>query len=91
MITVLNRKNLIALSDSKELADIRLKLKNKNIPFEVKTTRSRSAFGIGIDVKTYSATHINQPYSEKNQHISFIYYIYVRKKDYLIAFTTIKE
>jgi hypothetical protein len=83
MINYLNRKKLMCDSSPEELARVKASMKNAGIPFTVKTIKSRGILGMSVDSKVYGT--YNQPYADRT---TFVYYLYVRKKDYNTAYET---
>ena len=83
MITVLNRKRLLADSSSEAAAKGREALKSAGIPYAVKTVQNHTALGkavhSGAGVGAYRG---GMPASAFSDQISYVYFIYVRKKDY---------
>ena len=84
MITIFNRKLLIATMDMKKQSDLRYKLESAGIDYTVgvKNLQSSEWFGPG-NRDRYGSAGINQNYS-------YEYKIYVHKKDYEIALKTIR-
>lgn len=80
MITIFNQKKLFIDSDPIELARVKSLLNKSNIKYSVKTVTSRGAMGRRIDVGIYSRNL--QSYGAELTHV---YYLYVRKKDYIKA------
>lgn len=83
MITVLNRKRLLADSSSEAAAKVRETLKSAGIPYAVKTVQNHTALGkavhSGVGVGAYRG---GMPASAFSDQISYVYFVYVRKKDY---------
>ncbi len=83
MITVLNRKRLLADSSSEAAAKAREALKSAGIPYAVKTVQNHTALGkavhSGVGVGAYRG---GMPASAFSDQISYVYFVYVRKKDY---------
>ena len=77
MITIFNRKLLIKDSSAVELAHIKNLLKGEKIPYYLKTVNSRGVIGRALEVGTYY--QLNQAYSSDQ---TYVYFLYVRKKDY---------
>ncbi len=85
MITILNRKELMADSSAEELARVKEALKERDIEFEVKTIRSRGVIGSYMDASAYARANLS--FSQDRQRMSFVYKLYVRRKDYDAAWT----
>lgn len=84
MITIFNRKLLIATMDMKKQSDLRYRLESAGIDYTVgvKNLQSSECFGTG-NRDRYGSVGINQNYS-------YEYKIYVYKKDYEKALKTIR-
>lgn len=83
MITVLNRKKLLADSSSETAAKVRETLKASGIPYAMRTVQNHTALGkaihSGAGVGAYRG---GMPASTFSDQISYVYFIYVRKKDF---------
>ena len=83
MITVLNRKKLVAESSGEMAAKVRETLKTAGIPYATKTVQNHTALGkaihSGAGVGAYRG---GLPSSAFADQTSYVYFIYVRKKDY---------
>ena len=86
MITILNRKELMTDSSAEELARVKEALKTRDIEFEVRTIRSRGVIGNAMDASSYARA--NLAFSRDRQNIDFVYRLYVRRRDYDVAWTT---
>jgi hypothetical protein len=80
LITFFNKKILVTESNPIELARVRELLNNVEIPYAEKTVTSRGSIGRNIDSNIRS--DFNQAYSS---NLTYINYLYVRKKDYVSA------
>ena len=67
-------------SSMEEFGRVKEILRQQNIPCAVKTAKSRSVVGRSMDVNTYKSFNIS--YGPHNDHASFVYYIYVKGKDF---------
>lgn len=79
MIYILNRKLLAVESDPQKVGDVKLQLKQAGIHYSIDTIRSRG--GIGQSIDSSMAAEMGLRYNQFNTS-SFIYKIYVRKRDY---------
>ncbi|MBE6927588.1 MAG: hypothetical protein E7467_03740 [Ruminococcaceae bacterium] len=80
MITVFNRTRLLTEQNPEKLAILRSKLKAQNIPFYLKTTCSEGYFGRAANAKAAMQSSNCVSYNDVSAR-SYVYYIYVRKKD----------
>ncbi len=82
MITILNRARLLADSSSEAAANVREKLKAAGIPYTMKTIQNHTALGkaihSGAGVGAYRG---GLPSSAFADQASYVYMIYVRRKD----------
>lgn len=82
MITILNRRRLLADSSSEMAAKAREALKAANIPYAMKTVQNHTGLGkalhAGAGVGAYRG---GMPASSFSDPIRYVYFIYVRKKD----------
>ena len=82
MITVLNRKRLLADSSSEAAAKVRETLKSAGIPYAVKTVQNHTALGKAIHSSVgVGAYRGGMPASSFSDQISYVYMIYVSRKD----------
>lgn len=79
MIYFFNRKLLATESDPQKVGDIKLQLKKSGIHYSIDVIRSRG--GIGQSIDSSMAAEAGLRYNQFNT-TSFIYKIYVRRKDY---------
>ncbi len=82
MITIFNRGRLLADSSSEAAAKAREALKAAGIPYFMKTVQNHTGLGkaihAGIGAGVYKG---GMPASSFSDSISYVYFIYVRKKD----------
>ena len=80
MITILNRSRLLADSSSETAAKAREALKAAHIPYYMKTVQNHTGLGKSIHagVGAYKGGLSASAFSDQ---ISYVYFIYVRKKD----------
>ena len=79
MIFFLNRKLLATESDPQQVGDVKFKLQKAGISYKVDPVRNRGGFGQSI--VSCMAAGVGIHYNQFNT-TSFIYKIYVRRKDY---------
>lgn len=82
MITFLNQKRLLLDSDPQELARVKEALKQNGIAFYIKTTVSDNVLSRSFNAK--AAERLVRTYSTMDTQ-SYIYYLYVRRRDYARA------
>ena len=82
MVTILNRVRLFADSSSEAAAKVREKLKANGIPYDMRTVQNHTALGKALHA-TYGvgAFRGGMPASSFSDQISYVYMIYVRRKD----------
>lgn len=85
MLTLLNRKELMTDTSMEELSRVKEALKKQNIPYEIKTQRSRGSIGMGMDVSAYRS--MNMAYSADKQHVEYVYRLYVSRRNYSRAYS----
>ena len=82
MVTILNRKKLLADSSSETAAKARETLKTAGIPYAMRTLQNHTTLGkaihSGIGVGAYKG---GMPASSFTDQASYTYILYVRKKD----------
>ena len=82
MITIFNRCKLLADSSSETAAKTREALKAAGIPYDMRTVQNHTALGKAIHssagVRTFQG---GMPASSFSDQISYVYFIYVRRKD----------
>ena len=83
MITIFNRKELLATTDMKRQGDVRDILSANGIKYKVKVINLQGASLFGSNRARFGSFGINQNYS-------YMYKIYVYKKDYGKALRLIK-
>ena len=76
-------KKLLVDSSAEEFANVKARLKKANIPHYVKTIKSAPTIIQGSYAGSYQKYNLS--YSPDKDHISYVYYIYVKKKDYIRA------
>lgn len=82
MITILNRSRLLADSSSEMAAKAREALKAAGIPYTMKTVQNHTSLGKAIHSSIgVGAYHGGMPASSFSDQASYVYFIYVRKKD----------
>ena len=82
MITVLNRARLLADSSAEAAAKVKDKLKAAGIPYDMRTVQNHTALGKAIHTRAgVGAYGGGMPSSSYSDQISYVYFIYVRKKD----------
>lgn len=83
MITLFNRKKLLIDISDTECNRVKEILKLINIEFRYKALKSESTVSRMTDVTVGS--HYAIPFSSKQDNVTFVHYIYVKRKDYKIA------
>ena len=82
MVTILNRVRLFADSSSEAAAAIREKLKANGIPYDMRTVQNHTARGkarhSSYGLGAYGGC---MPASSFSDQISYVYMIYVRRRD----------
>ena len=82
MITIFNRSRLLADNSSETAAKTREALKAARIPYYMKTVQNHTGLGkaihSGIGVGAYKGGLSASSFSDQ---ISYVYFIYVRRKD----------
>ena len=82
MITILNRSRLLADSSSETAAKAREALKAAGIPYDMRTVQNHTSLGksihAGVGMGAYRG---GMPASSYSDQISYVYFIYVKKKD----------
>ena len=82
MITILNRKRLLADSDSEAAAKVKEALKAAKIPYDVRTVQNHTALGKAIHASVGVGTFRGgMPASSFSDQCTYVYMIYVRRKD----------
>ena len=82
MVTILNRAKLIADSSSETAAKTREALKHAGIPYYMKTVQNHTALGKAIHSSVgVGAYRGGMPASSFSDQISYVYMIYVSRKD----------
>lgn len=84
MITVLNRRKLLADTSSIEIARVTTTLKENKIAYDVVTKKSQSTFSNMVHASMSNTIGHGAPasYNDIVGEVFFTYYIYVRRKDY---------
>jgi hypothetical protein len=80
MITFLNRKKLLTDISDAECNRVKEVLKLAKIEYKYKTSKSESVVSRMMDVSVGS--HYAIPFSSKKDNVSFVHFIYVKRKDY---------
>ena len=82
MVSIFNRVRLFADSSSEAAAKVREKLKANGIPYDMRTVQNHTALGNALH-SSYgvSAYRGGMPASSFSDQISYVYMIYVRRKD----------
>ena len=82
MITIFNRSKLLADSSSETAAKVRETLKAARIPYYMKTVQNHTGLGRAIHAGAgVGAYRGGMPASSFSDQMSYVYFIYVRKKD----------
>ena len=82
MITILNRKRLLADSSSETAAKTREALKAAGIPYAMRTVQNHTALGKALHGGAgVGAFRGGMPASAFSDQINYVYMIYVRRKD----------
>lgn len=82
MITIFNRRRLLADSSGETAAKAREALKAAKIPYFMKTVQNHTGLGKAIHTNIgMGAFKGGMPASSFSDQISYVYFIYVRKKD----------
>jgi len=77
---VIFKKNIATDTSSEAIRRMTTILEENNIKYEIRTKRTRGAIGAAFDARSYASSNI-ATYKGASQP-SFIYMIYVKKKDY---------
>ena len=86
MITIFNRSKLLADSSSETAAKVREALKAARIPYYMKTIQNHTGLGRAIHAGAgVGAYRGGMPASSFSDQMSYVYFIYVRKKDLIRA------
>jgi hypothetical protein len=80
MVTIFNRKRLLADISQEECGRVKQILITENIEYYYKTVRSAPNMSRRMDVSSQSAFGL--AFRTERDATSFIYYIYVKRKDY---------
>ena len=82
MITILNRKRLLADSSSETAAKTREALKAAGIPYAMRTVQNHTALGKALHAGAgVGAFRGGMPASAFSDQINYVYMIYVHAKD----------
>ena len=86
MVTILNRKRLLADSSSETAAKVREALKAAGIKYFMKTVQNSTALGKAIHTNIGARTYgSGMPSSSYSDQVSYVYMVYVSRKDYARA------
>lgn len=88
MFTFLKKKLSVDIS-SEEIRRVTTILDQNKIKYEIKTIRTRGIIGTGMDAMSYARSNISM-YKGSSQP-SFIYEVYVSRKNYVQALKLISE
>ncbi len=80
MVTIFNRKKLFVDISQVECNRVKQILKTANINYFYKTVKSSPITSRISDVG--ASQHYAMPFNNKSDNSTFVYYIYVRRKDY---------
>ena len=78
------RKQLLLDTDARELARVRSVLDQHRIPYEIKTTVSENTLARNFNAR--AAQHRFSTYSDVSRQ-TYLYRLYVRRRDYPQAFS----
>jgi len=73
-------RRLAVDTSAEEIKRIETILQQNNIKYEVRSERSRGTIGMGLDAAAYARA--NLPMYQGASQPTFIYYVYVNRKDY---------
>ena len=85
MITVMNRKELIATYDMRVQSEVRDLLAHNHIDYQVKVVNRKSSSPIGPEMRAYTGT-MGEKLDMEGEYI-----IYVKKDEYDAAWEVIKD
>lgn len=88
MFTFLLKRLLIDTS-SEEIRRVTTILEQNQIKYEMRTIRSRGSIGTGMDAMSYARSNVAM-YKGSSQP-TFVYYVYVRRKDFQRALELIDK
>jgi hypothetical protein len=74
------KKKIATDTSGEEARRITNILEENDIHYEIRTKRSRGVIGLVIDSRYHA--RINQPLYKGSRQLSYVYMIYVRRKDY---------
>ncbi|HPZ51875.1 MAG TPA: hypothetical protein PLI11_03065 [Clostridia bacterium] len=80
MFRLIYNKKLLVDSSAEEFARVRANLDEKNIPCYIKTVKSSPTILQSSYAQSYQRYAMS--YSPAKDHVSYVYYIYVKRKDY---------
>ncbi len=80
MFNFIYSKRLITDTSSEQIAYVRQKLDKEGISYYLSTKKSIPSFIQISHVQSYQKYNI--PYSSDKESIGYVYYIYVKRKDY---------
>ena len=82
MVTILNRARLLADSSSEAAAKAREALKAAGIGYYMKTVQNHTALGKAIHTRVGTSVYGGgMPASSFSDRLSYVYMVYVRRKD----------
>lgn len=82
-MNIFNRKRLLVDTSQVECNRVKQILKQNGIEYYYKTSKSAPMSSVRSDVA--AGSHYALPYSTTENNINFVYYIFVRRKDYQAA------
>jgi len=80
MVLIFNRKRLLVDISQVECSRVKQILKSTNIEYQYKTVKNAPSSSLRSDVA--AGAHYSLGYSNYDNNIIFVYYIYVKRKDY---------
>lgn len=80
MFRLVYNKKILVDSSAEEFARVKANLEAMNIPFYIRTVKSSPTIIQSSYAQAYQKYALS--YSPTKDHVSYVYYIYVRRKDY---------
>ena len=81
MVTILNRARLMTDSSSEAVAKAKEALRAAGIQYFLKTVQNHTALGKAIHTRAGVGAYGGMSASSFSDQISYVYFLYVRKKD----------
>lgn len=80
MFRLIYNKRLLVDSSAEEFARVKANLEKANIPFYVRTVKSSPTILQGSHAAAYKRYAMS--YTPQKDYVTYVYYIYVKRKDY---------